>query len=127
MKRKNSFSDMITSVDVLNTLHGGVSEPNVEFRQHDDRNEIHVYVPGINKENILIEIDKNVLTIFYSISIRSGSLIIPMPRIVYSKNIPYFINITKISAQTEGDGLVVTMPFNRLANGYYRNIKLDEA
>lgn len=117
---------MITSVDVLNTLNGGVTEPHIEFQHHDNRNEIHVFVPGIRRDNIFIEIDKNVLTVFYTIFIQSGELLVPMPRVVYSKEIPYFIEITKISAQAKGDRLVITMPFNRLENGYYRNIKLDE-
>lgn len=124
--KKNNFSEMITSVDVLNTLNGGVTEPHIEFEHHDDRDEIHVFVPGIRKDNIFIEIDKNVLTVFYTIFIQSAKLLIPMPRVVYSKEIPYFIKITKISAQAKGEGLVITMPFNRLADGYYRNIKVDE-
>ena len=125
--RKNSFSEMIASVDVLNTLYGGISEPYVEFQQFEDRREIYVRVPGIEKESIQIEIHKNVLTIFYSIFIQSGDTRIPMPRIVYSKNIPYFVDASRISAQTEGQGFRVTLPFNEMANGFYRNIKLDEA
>src|SRR5688572_27801838 len=116
--RKNRFSDMITSIDVLNTLNGGVSEPYLSYQQFDDRREIHVYVPGIDKESIQIEVHKNVLTIFYPIPIQSGEIQIPMPQIVYSKNIPYFIDVIKISAHTAGDGLVVMLPYNERASGY---------
>lgn len=125
--KKNGFLDMITSIDVLNTLHGGVSEPWVDLQQFDDRREIHVFVPGIEKESIEIEINKNVLTIFYTIPVVSGEIKIPMPRVVYSKNIPYFVDIAKISAQSKENSLVVTLPFNEMANGYHRNITLDEA
>jgi len=125
--RKNRFSDMTTSIDVLNTLNGGVSEPYLSFQQFDDRREIHVYVPGINKEAIQIEVHKNVLTIFYTIPTQSGEMRVPMPQVVYSKAIPYYIDVIKISAHTDGDGLVVMLPFNERASGYYRNIKLDEA
>ncbi|HEY3405970.1 MAG TPA: hypothetical protein VGK59_21440 [Ohtaekwangia sp.] len=124
--KKNSFSDMISSVDVLNTLYGGISEPYVEFVQFEDRREIYVHVPGIDNESIKIEIHKNVLTIFYSIKLLSGDTLIPMPRVVYSKNIPYFIDASKINAQTEGQGFRLILPYNEKANGFYRNIKLDE-
>jgi len=51
------FNDLMTSVDVLNTMHGGVSEPFVSFREQPAGREIHVRVPGIVKEAMHAEIN----------------------------------------------------------------------
>jgi hypothetical protein len=122
---KNNFSDLLTSIDVLNTLSGGISEPRVEYHQYVDRREIHINVPGVDNELIMIEINKNTLIIFYSIAIVSGNVTIPMPKVIYSKTIPYFVDLANIRAKSKGDGMVVTLPFNKLANGYQQNINQE--
>ena len=49
MKKKNVL-DLATSVDVLNTLSGGISEPQISYYEHEQSREIRLRVPGIDKE-----------------------------------------------------------------------------
>ena len=48
---ENRF-DILTSVDVLNTLHGGTVEPQVLLIQREDSRELHINVPSIDPTSI---------------------------------------------------------------------------
>lgn len=127
MKRNsNNYLDLVTSIDVLNTVNGGVSEPQMNMSHFEDYREIRLKVPGIKQEDVHIEVHNNNLSIYYYINMVSGDKFIQLPRFVYNRNVPYFIDINKIKARIEGDELVVHLPFNRLANGYHKEIKINQ-
>ena len=121
---KTKFKDLITSVDVLNTLHGGVSEPLLSLRELPGGREMRVRVPGVVKEALQIEIVNNQLSVFYMIPIYSAGKLVPMPQIIYNQPIPYYIDADKIEGTYEGNELVVALPFNELSSGYNRKIKI---
>lgn len=120
------FQDLLTSVDVLNTLHGGISEPSLSFGQQADGREIRVNVPGIAKEALQVEVHNNSLSVFYLIPIESMGKMIQMPQVVYNRKIPYFIDISGIRAVFEENDLVVRLPFNKLSSGYHRKLEIGE-
>ena len=124
--KKNSYLDLVTAVDVLNTLNGGMSEPQFSVQEGDEGREIRVKIPGVNKESVHVEIHNNTLTIYHFTLVQSQDKLIDMPRIVYSKIIPYFVDISRINARSEGDELIVLLPFNKLAKGYHRNLRIRE-
>jgi HSP20 family molecular chaperone IbpA len=124
MKRTN-YLDLITSIDVLNTINGGVSEPQVDLVHHEDHREIRVRVAGISLEDIHVEVHNNNLSIFYFINIISTDKMVQLPRFVYNRNVPYYIDIGKIKSRLEDEELIVSLPFNRLANGYHKEIKAN--
>lgn len=126
MKKNSKFFDLLTSVDVLNTLNGGTSEPSIILHEEDEGREIRVRVPGIEKEAMQVEVHNNNLSIYYVMPLVSGGKELQVPKIVYNKNIPYFVDITRIHAQYEGNELRVQLPFNPLANGYHKSISIDE-
>jgi HSP20 family molecular chaperone IbpA len=123
---KKKFQDLLTSVDVLNTLHGGISEPVVTLRQQVAGREVHVRVPGISRDSMQVEIHNNVLSVFYLIPIESAGKQINMPVVVYNKTIPYFIDISGIKADFEENELIVQLPYNELSSGYNRKIQIGE-
>src|SRR5437879_507829 len=108
--RKFLSNELLASIDVLNTLQGGVSEPQLKLKQFSDHREIRVKVPGVKEENLRAEIHNNILTVFYSFQIQSDSLLIEVPKVLYSKPIPYFVDASKIKASYENDFLTVTLP-----------------
>lgn len=121
--KKTNYLDLMTSIDVLNTVNGGVSEPQLNLIHYEDYREIHLSVPGIKLEDIHVEVHNNNLSIFYFINIICNDRMVQLPRFVYNRNVPYYIDISKIKARLEDDALVVCLPFNRLASGYHREIK----
>ena len=76
MKKKNNNNssqslDLVTTVDVLNTLSGGISEPQQSFQETEVGRELRIRVPGIHKGLMNVEIHNNHLTIYYYINIAS--------------------------------------------------------
>ena len=119
------LKDLMTSVDVLNTLHGGLSEPFISFREDTEGREIRVRVPGINREAMQVVINENELTVYYLIPIHSTDKLIYMPRVVYNLQIPTTIEASAIEAAYERAELVVQLPFNTRSTGY-RKIEIGE-
>ncbi len=123
---KNQDMNLITSVDVMNTLNGGRTEPLVKLKQHTDSREIRVKIPGIDPEKIEVEVNEDRVLIFYTMNIESGGKEIGTSYSVYNRQQPYFIDVNRIVAQVEEEELVVTLPFNQLANDYHRSVKTGE-
>ena len=123
---KNQYLNLITSVDVMNTLNGGRTEPVVKLTQFTHSREVRVKVPGIDPKNIEVEINDNRVVIFYIINVESAGKGVAIPYSVYNRQQPYFIDVSKVVAQVEDDELVVTLPYNQLANGYHRRVKTRE-
>ena len=118
--------DLLTSVDVLNTLHGGVSEPQVSVNQLDNSREVRVKVPSIDPESIQVEVNNNTLFVYYVINFASAGKNIRLPYAIYNRQLPYFIDIGKINSTVEENQLVITLPYNALADGYHKKIKTRE-
>ena len=121
----SNFQDLLTSVDVLNTINGGVSEPIISHRERTSGREMRVRVPGIERDALRVEIHNNQLSIFYFVPVESMGKLIEMPQVIYKKAIPYFIEVTGIKATYENRELVVTLPFNRLSKGYDRKLTIE--
>lgn len=126
MKKNDKYLDLMTSIDVLNTVNGGVSEPQLNLGHFEEYRQIRLKVPGIKQEDVHIEIHNNTLSVYYFINIVSNEKLIQLPRFIYNKSIPYFVNISKISAVVEDNDLVINLPFNDLANGFHKEIKINQ-
>jgi HSP20 family molecular chaperone IbpA len=128
-KKSNNTSqslDLITTVDVLNTLSGGISEPQQNVLETEFGRELRIRVPGVHKGSMNVEIHNNHLTIYYYINIASYDKLVQVPQIIHNRAVPYYIDISKIHATFEVDELVVHMPFNKLSNGYHRKVRINE-
>lgn len=120
--------DVLTSVDVLNTLHGGISEPQLLIKQREHAREMRIKVPSIDPESIQVEVNNNTLFIYYDLCINSAGKNIRLPYTIYKRSLPYFIDIGKINSSVKADTneLIIKLPFNALANGYHKKIKTNE-
>ena len=124
--RKNEYLTLLTSVDVLNTLHGGVIEPRVVLNQLEQSREMRIKVPSVDPGLILVEVNNNNLFIYYVMNLTSSGKTVRLPYSIYNHDIPYFIDISKINSQVEEDELIVNLPYNSLANGYHKRITTTE-
>jgi HSP20 family molecular chaperone IbpA len=117
--------DILTSVDVLNTLHGGTVEPQVVRVQREDSQELHVRVPSIDPTSIAVEVNNNRLFIYYDVNLTAAGKELRLPYAIYNNALPYYVDIGGIHSTVEDSTLVITLPFNSLSKGYHRKIKTD--
>ena len=110
---------------MLNTLNGGTSQPIINLKQYPTYRQIKIRVPGVKLDNVKIEINNNQLMIYYLVTVISQEKEIPLPKGLYNKSIPYFVDVHNIKATQEADALVVRLPFNELYNGYHRDIPIS--
>lgn len=125
MNMENRFQ-ILTSVDVLNTLHGGVTEPQVSLNKLENSREMRIKVPSIDPNLIQVEINNNTLSVWFSIDIKSAGKDVRLPYVIHNRPLPYYIDISRINSSVDGNELVITLPFNALARGYHRKIKTNE-
>jgi HSP20 family molecular chaperone IbpA len=118
-------NDLITGIDILNTLNGGTIEPAIKLSQFAAYRQIDVKAPSIDEEGLHVKIENNKLIIFYEHTVESQQKPIPVPHVVYNKQIPFFIDTQKISAQYLEGVLSVQLPYNELANGYHRDVQIE--
>ena len=123
---KNKFKHLLTTVDLLNTLNGGVSEAYLSFREEPAGRELRVRVPGVSKEMLQVEINDNQLIVLYNIPMETSGKKVFLPKEIIKQTLPYFIEITGINATYEGNELVVKLPYNELSNGYNRKVPIGE-
>lgn len=123
---KNKFKSILSTIDLINTLSGGLSEAFVSYREQADGREIRIRVPGVRKELLNVEIWDNQLKVYYHISMDSSGKHLLLPKEVISQTLPYFIEITAIEASYHGNELIITLPYNELSNGYNWNVPIAE-
>lgn len=122
MRRTNDFiTALALSGDIMNTLGGGISEPRIAFESSDVGQMLKIEVPGVDVSELNIEINYNRLTVFQGAN-QTPEVTIPVPRIIFDKPIPYFVDVDKITAMAEGKVLNISLPYNERANGYHRKI-----
>ncbi len=120
----NLPQELITSIDLMNTLNGGTSEPMVKLKQFPSHRQITIHIAGVPLENVKMEINKNKLMIYYFTTIVSQGKEVQFPRVLYHKDIPYFVQAGNISAKEEGASVILNLPFNDLANGDPREVPI---
>jgi hypothetical protein len=119
------LKELLTSVDILNTLHGGVSEPFLSVVEKPTGREIRVRVPGVDRELVKAEINNNELSVYYIIPVESNGHLINMPKVVYRDVLPLSIELRNIEATYNYDELVIHLPYNRATDGYNKKIITD--
>lgn len=125
MRRKGLVGDeILQSIDITNTLNGGVSEPMLKLSQHREFRQIELKVPGMVEENMHVKISNNQLMVYFEHMVKSRGETIYVPHMVYNKPIPYFVDAKNIRAQYQDGVLTIQLPFNELANGYNRDIPI---
>jgi HSP20 family molecular chaperone IbpA len=130
--RYNDFhisKEILRKVDVMNTLNGGISKPTVLMLRQEERYLVKVRMPGVDPERMRVEVQNDRLFLFHDISVDNRYLYKEVDQIPFNIGyvlIPFDVNIKNIKALYEGKELLVTLPFNELAGGYKKNIKIDK-
>ena len=118
-------NELMTSIDMMNTLNGGTSQPFVRFQKFQTYHQITIRVPGAEVNQIKVEVNNNQLTVYYLTPILTQEKEMHFPKVLYNKSIPYFVDVNKISSREEESMLIVNLPFNEFAEGYHKDISVS--
>ncbi len=105
----------------LNDYAGGSSlsskQPLVNIAETDDRFELEMIIPGFSKEEVMIEVDKDVLTISSEVEIQNEDKTQQFTRREFTKrsfkrsfNIPETVDQNNIQGNYENGILSITLP-----------------
>ncbi|MEM6522424.1 MAG: Hsp20/alpha crystallin family protein [Bacteroidota bacterium] len=122
-KDRSWVRSVLKTSDIMNTLNGGMSQPTTNIRREQDHYLITLKVPGVDLENVKVEIiDKNL--IFHHIinfnDLDDSSLNIPHVLATYS--LAADVDHNNITAAQKEGVLHVKLPFNELSSGYHREV-----
>jgi HSP20 family molecular chaperone IbpA len=120
--------ELLLTADVMNTLNGGISSPDIRMSREKDKYILYAKVPGVEPNRMQIEIKNNRLFLFHHIGLRNDDLydgIHTIPFHIGFVIIPFDVKIKEIKAVYEEGELKVIMPFNEFSNGYYKRIHIE--
>ena len=123
MRDSNRFIQTLGAAgDVMNILSGGMSEPIAKLTPADNAHQLEIRVPGVDVNKLSIEVINNTLNVYHGLEINTEGQTTIVPRVVFNKPIPHFIDVTRIEATRNENKLIIQLPFN--AQGYRRKIKI---
>ena len=126
MSREEQRKFAIVS-EIANTISGGMSETTAHFSKSETVCKVEVTIPGINVDDVNVEIHDRVLTIFFMMELESGELVVHLPRMIYHRLLLSNVDIEKVEAKSTNNKLVVTLPLNDEDKpGYHRKVSIDK-
>ena len=121
---RNLIRNLARTADILNTINGGMSQTTIKIHNSEQEWLIKVKTPGVDLDNLRLEVLDNHLYIQQMMEIDQNS----------SEKAPYVIsmiplirqiNIDAISATFEDGWTVIKLPFDEMVNGQERQIKIE--
>lgn len=122
---KNILNEIANHIDVLNTIHGGVSMTFLNIVNEDDQFVISVKTPGISKYAYRVELVNNMIFIYTLVKIRKEDSVVEIPSFMKYVPVPDFVETDDISAVYEDGELKVFVPFSDQKNFKQRKINID--
>jgi HSP20 family molecular chaperone IbpA len=124
--------EMLMHIDFSNTINGGLSEPIVHLEKGTDGYQVIVKSPGIESEDLQLEIVKDKMRLFHLLPIFSqeGSEEEEQwktIRFISTLAIPDGVDADNITARydIEKRHLVLFLPFNQQQNDFRRKVEIE--
>ena len=121
---KKMVREILKSVDIYNTLNGGRVAPQVSVATRKDHLLLTVRVPGVAVAELEVNILNGILQVTRPMNLKMDHERSIVPDVIASMPIAAGIDYHNITACQAGDRLEIILPFNDLARGYNRPIKI---
>jgi len=123
----NWLHKLLNATDALNTINGGSVMPAIKLKKKGDHYEVKAILPSVRSEAFKVEVHANILNISAKLDILDidrfpDGFMMNLSRL----EIPFDVDIAKISASMHDGKLIVILPYNHLANGFHKEIKVDK-
>lgn len=120
---RNIVRNLARTADILNTINGGMSQTTIKIHSLENEWLIKVKTPGVELENLRLEVLDSHLYIHQMMEIDQNS---PEKAPYVIAMIPLIkqINVEEISATFEDGWTLIRLPFDEMVNGLDRQIKI---
>ncbi|MBV6641611.1 MAG: Hsp20/alpha crystallin family protein [Cyclobacteriaceae bacterium] len=120
---RNLVRNLARTADILNTINGGMSQTTIKIHSLENEWLIKVKTPGVELENLRLEVLDSHLYIHQMMEIDQNS---PEKAPYVIAMIPLIkqINVEEISATFEDGWTLIRLPFDEMVNGLDRQIKI---
>ncbi|HEV7350720.1 Hsp20/alpha crystallin family protein [Telluribacter sp.] len=132
MKNKMKIpQEVLMNIDFINTVNGGMSQPTVEIESGQDGYQVMVKAPGIEAEDLQVEIIKNKLMVFHLLPIFAhdpeANSEYRSIRFISNLTIPNDVDLESIAAHYDETLLhvVIHLPYNQLHQGFHRKVDIE--
>ena len=128
--KKDWLSEMLGTVDVMNTLHGGIVESQVKFSKDKNSYKVEVTTPGMSGENLGVEVANKDLVVYHLLDFEQENDQYgtdKIPHVLTSILIPRDADYKNITANHHDGKLEVLLPFNELKGGYSSAINIERS
>lgn len=121
---RNLVRNLARTADILNTINGGMTQTTIKIHSGENGWQIKVKIPGVDLENLRLEVLDNHLYIHQMMEIDQNS---PekAPYVISMIPLVRQINIDAISATFEDGWTLVELPFDEMVDGHERQIKIE--
>ncbi len=122
---------MLMSIDFMNTANGGMSQPILNIENLDNGYEVTVKAPGIDPDELQIEILKDKLMIYHLLPIfgRTEGETSEMRsiRFISKMQIPADVDVEGISARYDEDSryLKLELPSDDTQQDFHRKVNIE--
>ncbi len=118
------ISELARMAAVNDVIGGGISAPLVQFMKMKGYYKADIRISGVTAESFRIELENRSIRVFYLLTSGQGINKMKIPVNIYSGPLPFDVDVTKVSANYGDDHLQIILPFNKLAGGYFRDVKI---
>lgn len=122
---KELISNLAETTNIVNTLNGGIINPIVRFKKLNTGHQLGIRIPSADLDKVKVEINNNILSVVYYMDLSMDLLPFRIPNVILSRPIPYYIDISGIKATVNEKDIQVFLPYNKLANGYHKEINIE--
>ncbi len=125
-KESSWVRSILRSADIMNTINGGMTQPDIKITRKEDHYLITARVPGVDLNTIKVEVvDKHVI-LHHALHLDTKEEdVLSIPRVLASFPISNEVDYEKITAYVEEELLKIVLPFNELSKGYHKNIQVN--
>lgn len=132
MKKKIKIpKELLVTIDVNNTINGGVSQLGFDVESQKEGYQIRVNAPGVDADGLQVEIVKNRIFVFHTLPVFGARFEdeeeLFSPRVLAKMTVPSDVDVENISARYDDDehSLLVFMPYNNLHDDFRKSVEID--
>jgi HSP20 family molecular chaperone IbpA len=118
---ENIPTELLQSIDTMNTINGGVAQASINVRKYEDHMEVIVFIPGTRYDDYTLQLNAGQLLVLNDIR---GEISEPVTRLVTIFPIWNFIDYQNIQSYFKAGKLIVDLPYNELAGNYSKEIDI---